>query len=223
MALLWRTNYFVCSRLVHVLGIVRLCDDRSMGEAYDRLSSGEWYLDDDELREMRERAGELVDEFNGLGSHADQARRVVLSSLLGSVGSDVTVLPRFECSYGAHISIGDRAFINRGAHFMDDAAIAVGYSARIGPGAMLVTAVHPVDDHKLRRRGWERAAPIAIGENAWLGARVTVCAGVKIGRNTVIGAGSTVIHSVPDHVFAAGSPARVIRHLPAEPATRPAT
>ena len=172
---------------------------------------------------MRERAGELVDEFNGLGSRDDHAQRVVLSSLLRSAGADVTVLPRFECSYGAHISVGDRVFINRGAHFMDDAAITIGNNVRIGPGAMLVTAVHPVDDHELRRRGWERAAPIAIGENTWLGARVTVCAGVEIGRNTVIGAGSTVVRSVPDHVFAAGSPARVIRHLPAEPATRPAT
>lgn len=208
--------------VVLVLGIVLLCEDPSMGEAYDRLGCGEWYLDDDELRVMRERAGELVDEFNELDSRADHERRMVLSLLLRAVGADVTVLPRFECSYGSHISIGDRAFVNRGAHFMDDAEITIGNSARIGPGAMLVTAVHPVDDHDLRRRGWERAAPITIGENAWLGARVTVCAGVNIGRNTVVGAGSTVVQSVPDHVFAAGSPARVIRHLPVETDTLPA-
>ncbi|MGP5126309.1 sugar O-acetyltransferase, partial [Brachybacterium tyrofermentans] len=41
-------------------------------------------------------------------------------------------------------------------------------------------------------------------------------AGVTIGRNTVIGAGSVVLRDIPDHVVAVGSPATVIRQLPAE-------
>lgn len=40
-----------------------------------------------------------------------------------------------------------------------------------------------------------------------------VCPGVTIGENTVIGAGSVVTRDIPDHVFAAGNPARVIRRL----------
>ncbi|MFF1945965.1 DapH/DapD/GlmU-related protein [Rhodococcus qingshengii] len=67
-----------------------------------------------------------------------------------------------------------------------------------------MTALHPVDDHRRRREGWERAAPIVIGENTWLGASVTVGAGVSIGRDVVIGAGSVVLHDIPDHVVAAG-------------------
>ncbi|MBB4907443.1 acetyltransferase-like isoleucine patch superfamily enzyme [Actinophytocola algeriensis] len=55
--------------------------------------------------------------------------------------------------------------------------------------------------------------PIAIGDNAWLGGGVIVCPGVTIGENTVIDAGSVVIRHIPDHVFAAGNPARIIRRL----------
>lgn len=99
---------------------------------------------------------------------------------------------------------------------MDDALITIGADARIGPGAQLMTALHPVDDHQRRREGWERAAPIVIGENTWLGASVTVGAGVSIGRNVVIGAGSVVLQDIPDHVVAVGSPARVIRRTPFE-------
>jgi serine acetyltransferase len=44
-------------------------------------------------------------------------------------------------------------------------------------------------------------------------AGVIVCPGVTIGDNTVIGAGSVVIRDIPDQVFAAGNPARILRRL----------
>jgi acetyltransferase-like isoleucine patch superfamily enzyme len=50
-----------------------------------------------------------------------------------------------------------------------------------------------------------------IGDHAWLGARVTVLDGVKIGRHAIIGAHSLVTCDVPDWGVAVGTPARVIR------------
>jgi maltose O-acetyltransferase len=70
-----------------------------------------------------------------------------------------------------------------------------------------------MEDHELRRAGWESAAPITIGDNTWLGGGVIVCAGVTIGENSVIGAGSVVTRDIPPRVFAAGNPCRVIRDL----------
>lgn len=65
----------------------------------------------------------------------------------------------------------------------------------------------------MRRERWETAAPITIGDNVWLGGGVIVCAGVTIAANTVVGAGSVVTRDLPEKVFAAGNPARVIRPL----------
>ena len=84
---------------------------------------------------------------------------------------------------------------------------------QIGPRVQLLTALHPVDDHEARRSGWESALPIVIGDNVWLAAGVIVCAGVTIGDDTVIGAGSVGIGDVPGGVLAAGNPCRVIRRL----------
>ncbi len=137
----------------------------------------------------------------------------MLRELLGEVGTGAEVVPRFQCSYGYNIRLGDRAFVNANAFFMDDAPIRVGAGVRIGPGAQLVTALHPVDDPDKRREGWERALPIEIGSNAWLGASVTVGAGVRIGADSVIGAGSVVLRDIPDRVVAAGTPARVMRDV----------
>lgn len=75
------------------------------------------------------------------------------------------------------------------------------------------TALHPMDDHELRRQRWETAAPITVGDNAWLGGGVIVCAGVTIGANTVVGAGSVVTRDLPAGVLAVGNPCRVVRQL----------
>ncbi|GGF43305.1 maltose O-acetyltransferase [Williamsia phyllosphaerae] len=187
-----------------------------MGEQAERLANGEWYLDDDDLRERRRVCWRRLDVFNSVAGDDDSARANAMSELAGSVGEYVVVIPRFTCTFGTNIHLGDHAFVNGNAFFMDDAPIAVGAHVRIGPGAQLMTALHPVDDHARRREGWERAAPIVIGENSWLGASVTVGAGVTIGRNVVVGAGSVVLHDIPDHVVAAGTPARVIRSTPVE-------
>lgn len=182
----------------------------------DRLARGDWYLDDDELRDRRRRCGRLLDDFNAAAAEDDRARAAVMAELLGATGGGVLVVPPFRCTYGRNIRLGDHVFVNSNAFFMDDAPITIESDVRIGPGAQLMTALHPVDDHARRRAGWERAEPIVVGANAWLGASVTVCPGVTIGRNAVVGAGSVVVSDIPDHVFAAGVPARVIRSTPVE-------
>ena len=62
----------------------------------------------------------------------------------------------------------------------------------------------------------EFADPITIGDNVWFGASVTVLPGVKIGSNTVIGAGSIVNRDIPDGVIAVGNPCRVLRKITEE-------
>lgn len=185
----------------------------------ERLARGDWYLDDDELTGRRRACRRLLDAFNTAGADEDEARREALAAMLCTVGEGAEVVPRFQCTYGTNIRLGTGAFVNANAFLMDDAPISIGPHARLGPGAQLMTALHPIEDHQRRREGWEQALPITIGENAWLGASVTVGAGVSIGRNTVIGAGSVVLHDIPDHVVAVGTPARVIRQLPVEEGT----
>lgn len=54
---------------------------------------------------------------------------------------------------------------------------------------------------------------VAGGDNCWIGANVTICPGVTIGENTVIGAGSVVTKNIPANVVAVGNPCRVLREI----------
>jgi acetyltransferase-like isoleucine patch superfamily enzyme len=55
------------------------------------------------------------------------------------------------------------------------------------------------------------SAPINIGRNVWLGAKVTVVKGITIGDNAIIGANAVVTKDIPANAIAVGIPARVIR------------
>jgi len=178
------------------------------------MLGGELYLaDDPELVSRRQACRRLLDRYNS--THADDdERRQLLCELLGSLGDGSSILPRLLCDYGSQISIGANTFINYDAVLLDCAPIVIGDHVSIGPRVQFLTPLHPIDDHAARRDGWESALPIAVGDNVWLGGGVLVCAGVTIGDNTVVGAGSVVTRDVPDHVLAVGSPCRVIRDIP---------
>ncbi|MBB4679114.1 sugar O-acetyltransferase [Crossiella cryophila] len=185
-----------------------------MSEQKERMLRGELYRDNDPaLVAERRHCQQLVDRFNATRSGEDEARQQILTELLGGIGAGSWIMPRFQCDYGYLIRLGDNSFINYDAILMDCAPITIGNDVSIGPRAQLLTALHPIEDHELRRQRWETAAPITIGDNAWLGGGVIVCPGVTIGANTVVGAGSVVTKDLPERVLAAGNPCRVIRDL----------
>jgi maltose O-acetyltransferase len=187
-----------------------MADDRTQRQ---RMLDGDLYIaDDPELAADALRARRLQDRFNRTVAAAADERRRILHELLGGIGADSELRPPFFCDYGYQIRVGARVFVNFGLVALDVAAITIGDDVQIGPNVQLLTPTHPVEAD-LRLARWEAARPITIGPNVWLGGGAIVLAGVEIGENTVVGAGSVVTRSLPADVVAVGSPARVIRSL----------
>ena len=115
------------------------------------------------------------------------------------------------CDYGTNIELGERVFFNFNCVVLDDCRVRIGDYTLFGPGAQILTPVHPMNA-ELRRRE-EYGKPIDIGADVWVGGGALILPGVTIGDRAVIGAGSVVTRDVPPGVFAAGNPCRVIRAI----------
>ncbi|GGW97923.1 sugar O-acetyltransferase [Streptomyces chryseus] len=184
-----------------------------MGENKRRMLAGDWYLPDDpELSADTHRRAELCAAYNAATTATPEERAAILRQLLGRVDETVRIRPPFHCDYGHHIAIGAGTFVNFGAVFLDAAPITVGTDVQIGPNVQLLTPSHELHAER-RRAGWEKADPVTIGDNVWLGGGVIVCPGVTIGANTVVGAAAVVTRDLPPDVLAVGNPARVVRVL----------
>jgi maltose O-acetyltransferase len=179
----------------------------------ERMLAGDWYLAADaEVSEEAGRAQTLLHRFNTAPPAETQQRRLILGELLGSIGEDTEIRPPFYCDYGYQTHVGARTFVNFGVVALDVAEIRIGDDVQIGPYVQLLTPIHPLEPRP-RRRKWEAAEPIDVGDNVWLGGGVILCPGVSVGADTVVGAGSVVTRDLPAGVLALGVPARVVRSL----------
>lgn len=174
------------------------------GELYDPL--------DQELSNDRLKARLILKQLNDSREDETDLRKNILAELLPLSSPDVWIQPPFYCDYGSNIRIGEKVFFNFNCVILDVMEVVIGSRTMFGPNVQVYTATHPIN-HIERSSGKEFAKPIVIGEDVWIGGSAVICPGVTIGNRSVIGAGSVVTKDIPDDVFAAGNPCKIIRHL----------
>lgn len=168
---------------------------------------------DDEIMSLQKKTLHKMDEFNRTTSDESELRQKILSEMLGSVGKNCYIEPPFHGNWGGkNLFLGDNVYVNFNLTVVDDVEIIVGNNVLFAPNCTLTTANHPINPD-LRRKGYQYAKKIVIGNNVWLGANVVVLPGVTIGENSVIGAGSVVTKDIPANVVAMGIPCRVVREI----------
>ena len=109
------------------------------------------------------------------------------------------------------IQLGEGCYVNRYTIIDAHECIRVGRDVMIGPHCYITDANHGVAAGSSIKSQPMSSNPVIIEDEAWLGANVTVLAGVHIGRGAVIGAGSVVCNDIPADCIAFGSPASVRR------------
>lgn len=181
---------------------------------YERMVKGLIYDPGDE-EIMREQMP-LLDKlraFNLLKPSELAEKERYMREVFAECGDNCYIELPFHANWGGHhVHFGSGIYANFNLTLVDDGHIYVGDKVMFGPNVTVATANHPLDP-ELRGRGLQYNKDVWIGENAWIGANVVIVPGVRIGKNSTIGAGSVVTRDIPDNVLAVGNPCRVLREV----------
>lgn len=186
--------------------------DQSKLLSFNKIPAGKWVdVTQPEYGEQRKRAERLVFLFNGSEPGSD-VQQQVLKDLLSNSPALPEVLAPVYFDYGSNTVFEENVFVNHGCYFMDGGLITVKKNTFIGPFCGFYTVNHPLQI-EARNTFVERAEPITIGENCWLGANVTILGGVTLEEGCVVAAGSVVTKSFGPDSLIMGNPARCVRHI----------
>ena len=180
----------------------------------EKMMSGEPYdaSDNTELLDILQETQEMCRNYNDLRPSQQEEKDALIKRILGRTGEQLKVLQPFFCDYGFNIEVGENFFANTNMVILDEAKVTFGDHVFIGPNCSFYTPCHPIDAES-RNAGKQWSLPVNVGNNVWFGGNVTVCPGVSIGDNAVIGAGSVVTHDIPANVVAAGNPCEIIKSI----------
>lgn len=110
------------------------------------------------------------------------------------------------------LSVGDNVYLGYCGYY-GQGDIFIGDNVLIGPFVSITATNHLRGrDGSFRSNDLEEK-PVRIKNNCWIGAHVSIVAGVTIGDGSVVAAGSVVTKDIPNHVIAAGVPTRIIRSI----------
>lgn len=136
---------------------------------------------------------------------------------LARFGAGSSLRPMCSLVRTDRIEIGERVAIRPQTIIManDIARIIIGNDVLIGSGAHFYAANHAFDrpDVKIIDQGHSPAEDLVIEDDVWIGANAIILPGVRIGRHSVIAAGSVVTQSVEPYSVYAGIPARKIKDI----------
>ena len=148
----------------------------------------------------------------------EQQQLALLKEIVGELAEGAFICPPLYCTYGRHIHLGERSYINMGATLLDNAPIRIGADVMIGPNVQIYTAAHALDADE-RIQGVETALPVTIEDRVWIGGGAILLPGVTIGREAIVGAGAVVTRDVPAGARVVGNPARILHARDKMPVT----
>ena len=107
-----------------------------------------------------------------------------------------------------NLVIHENVKIGEGARFYNFSKVTIGDNVEIGPELHVYTDEHIIDDyHKPLAKQGSRTREVHIGNDCYLGSRITILSGVTITDRCVVAAGSVVVRNLETSGVYAGVPA----------------
>lgn len=154
-------------------------------------------------------ARHFPDNYGRVTFGAQSIRRLLVRGFIKSAGSNIDINKNAELSpdfiIGNNSGVGADSIIGKGT--------IIGDNVMMGPWCIIYTRNHAFSrtDIPMREQGMQGFKPVYIGNDVWIGSRVTILPGVKIGNGCIIAASSVVTKDVPDFAVVGGNPARILK------------
>lgn len=150
-------------------------------------------------------------EFGLLGRWCQQFRTLICRPLFMDSAKVVSIGKGVDFDNGSYIIMKDHA--NIGSYALLQASsrgtITLGRHVMMGMYCIIFT-----QNHKYLEEGFDgfQGKDVTVDDFAWIGHRVTILPGARIGKHAIVGAGAVVTKDVPDYAIVAGNPAVVKKY-----------
>ncbi len=124
-----------------------------------------------------------------------------------NIGKEVLLSSGFKCLYPSNITLQDNVSIGHDNSIWAFNRVVIGKYTHTAKDLLIISGSHENDSFSPKECNQE----VIIGQGCWIGVRVTILGGVKIGKGCIIGACSLVNKDIPDWSIAVGVPAKVIK------------
>jgi maltose O-acetyltransferase len=140
-------------------------------------------------------------------------REIICRGLFKRAGTNINIEKGVYFGDGSQVEVGDNTKIGFNFEVLGPAVFTLGRNVMIGPDVLFITVNHRFDrtDVPIKEQGHQPPKGIVIENDVWIGARVIVLPGVRIGTGAIVGVGAVVTKDVPAYAIVGGNPASVIR------------
>lgn len=141
-------------------------------------------------------------------------RQILCRHLFSEMGRNINIQPHVYIGDGSCIRIGDNSGFGRNFR-VENTVLTIGCNVLIASDVQLIGGghEHARTDIPIGLQGNLPKSRLTIGNDVWIGTRVTICPNVRsIGNGVIIGAGSVVTKPIPDYAIVGGNPARILKY-----------
>lgn len=131
---------------------------------------------------------------------------------------------RVAKSYGNNFKVNGESYVTpnttlgnnvnfNGMKIQGKGNVTIGDNFHSGIECMIITSIHNYDEgNEIPYDDTVISKDVIIEDNVWLGNRVTILPGVRIGEGAIIQAGSVVVRDIEKYAIAGGHPAKVFKY-----------
>lgn len=131
--------------------------------------------------------------------------------IFDSCGKNINIEKKANFGSGKNIRIGNNSGIGINAKIRGP--LTIGDNVMMAPDVLILTSNHCHDriDIPMRLQGFTPTKEVVIEDDVWIGTRVIILPGVRIGKGSILAAGSVVTKDIQDYSIVGGCPAKLIK------------